>query len=373
MNEGAAYYARRKIGEKKGFAYFLSSLSPLFILLLITAALSFSLSFIISMSEGIDKLLAVMGSGSVRILSYPDSSLLPEGAEISETKTGTALLYAENGENAVMVKGIGEDYLEGIRKSVLDIEYSESEGINPVIVSSSLASSLSLNPGDRLSMLLWEKEEGRARPLLVTVHGVFRSVYPQLDKHLVYAPIDLVDGPSSFEILLPEGQDAEVLVSALWKSGIPAESYRTMYSSLYQNVRQSIGILSFLIILVAALAAFFSSDAAHFYISRDRNDIQGMRLLGIGKREIIWVYMLITVSYVAVAAVLGMVLGIIISSLSPSLISFISSVSPSLLDYYITSFEVVIPVRELVLMLLAMIAVSSISVFLMLRRSRLLP
>ena len=131
MNEGAAYYARRKIGEKKGFAYFLSSLSPLFILLLITAALSFSLSFIISMSEGIDKLLAVMGSGSVRILSYPDSSLLPEGAEISETKTGTALLYAENGENAVMVKGIGEDYLEGIRKSVLDIEYSESEGINP--------------------------------------------------------------------------------------------------------------------------------------------------------------------------------------------------------------------------------------------------
>ena len=259
MNEGAAYYARRKIGEKKGFAYFLSSLSPLFILLLITAALSFSLSFIISMSEGIDKLLAVMGSGSVRTLSCPDSSLLPEGAEISETKTGTALLYAENGENAVMVKGIGEDYLEGIRKSVLDIEYGD-EGINPVIVSSSLASSLSLNPGDRLSMLLWEKEEGRARPLLVTVHGVFRSVYPQLDKHLVYAPIDLVDGPSSFEILLPEGQDAEVLVSALWKSGIPAESYRTMYSSLYQNVRQSIGILSFLIILVAALAAFFSSD-----------------------------------------------------------------------------------------------------------------
>lgn len=372
MNEGAAYYARRKIGEKKGFAYFLSSLSPLFILLLITAALSFSLSFIISMSEGIDKLLAVMGSGSVRTLSCPDSSLLPEGAEISETITGTALLYAENGENAVMVKGIGEDYLEGIRKSVLDIEYGD-EGINPVIVSSSLASSLSLNPGDRLSMLLWEKEEGRARPLLVTVHGVFRSVYPQLDKHLVYAPIDLVDGPSSFEILLPEGQDAEVLVSALWKSGIPAESYRTMYSSLYQNVRQSIGILSFLIILVAALVAFFSSDAAHFYISRDRNDIQGMRLLGIGRREIIGVYMLITVSYVAVAAVLGMVLGIIISSLSPSLISFISSVSPALLDYYITSFEVVIPVRELVLMLLAMIAVSSISVFLMLRRSRLLP
>ena len=372
MNEGAAYYARRKIGEKKGFAYFLSSLSPLFILLLITAALSFSLSFIISMSEGIDKLLAVMGSGSVRTLSCPDSSLLPEGAEISETITGTALLYAENGENAVMVKGIGEDYLEGIRKSVLDIEYGDEE-INPVIVSSSLASSLSLNPGDRLSMLLWEKEEGRARPLLVTVHGVFRSVYPQLDKHLVYAPIDLVDGPSSFEILLPEGQDAEVLVSALWKSGIPAESYRTMYSSLYQNVRQSIGILSFLIILVAALAAFFSSDAAHFYISRDRNDIQGMRLLGIGRREIIGVYMLITVSYVAVAAVLGMVLGIIISSLSPSLISFISSVSPALLDYYITSFEVVIPVRELVLMLLAMIAVSSISVFLMLRRSRLLP
>ena len=38
------------------------------------------------MSEGIDRLLAVMGSGSVRALSKPDISLLPSGSELSETK-----------------------------------------------------------------------------------------------------------------------------------------------------------------------------------------------------------------------------------------------------------------------------------------------
>ena len=372
MNEAAAYYARRKIGEKKGLRYFLSSLSPLFILLLITAALSFSLSFIISMSEGIDKLLAVMGSGSVRCLSLPDASLLPPDSEVSETRSASALLYAENGESAVMVKGIEEDYLEGIRGDVLDIEYGE-EGINPVVISSSLALSLGLSPGDRLSMLLWESAEGRARPYLVTVHGIFRSAYPQLDKYLVYAPLSIVGGSSSFEILLPEGGDAESLVALLWNNGIPSESYRTMYSSLYQNVRQSIGILSFLIILVAALAAFFSSDAARFYISRDRQDIQGMRLLGLGRKDMAGIYMLITLSYVAIASVLGMIIGIILSYASPSIISLVSSSSPALLDYYITSFEAVIPFRLLFSMLAAMLAVSSLSVFLMLRHSRLLP
>ena len=124
MNDAPKLYLRRKLGEKMGKRYFISSLSPLLILIVITAALSFSLSFIMSMSEGIDRLLAVMGSGSVRALSKPDISLLPSGSELSETKDGSALLYAENGESAVMLKGIDWDYLNGMRKEYLSTRLS---------------------------------------------------------------------------------------------------------------------------------------------------------------------------------------------------------------------------------------------------------
>ena len=370
MNDAPKLYLRRKLGEKMGKRYFISSLSPLLILIVITAALSFSLSFIMSMSEGIDRLLAVMGSGSVRALSKPDISLLPSGSELSETKDGSALLYAENGESAVMLKGIDWDYLNGMRKEYLEIAYGE-KGINPIVISSSLADELSLSLGDRLTMLMWEGE--RARPMLSSVYGIFASVYPQLDHYLVYVSSSSIEGYVSYEILLPEGIAPEETVEELWKAGIPAESYRSIYSSLYMNVNQSIAILSFIIILVALLASFFSSDAAHYYIARDRNDISTMRMLGVGRRAMIGIYMCLTLSYVFISALAGMLIGTLLSFLTPDLMSLLAKTIPSLLDYYITSFRMVIPYSHLALMLIAMLLVSALSVFLSLCQKRLLP
>ena len=87
-------YMSRKLGKGMGTRYRISSMFPLLILLLVTAALSFALTFITSISVQIDRMIAIMGSGSLYALSDP-SEFITEG-ESDAVKTGSAMLFAVN-------------------------------------------------------------------------------------------------------------------------------------------------------------------------------------------------------------------------------------------------------------------------------------
>ena len=140
------------------------------------------------------------------------------------------------------------------------------------MISSALASALGLELGDRLTMMIMDTE-GRARPYLLTVRGIFASVYPQLDSHLIYVPLELVDGTNTWEILLAEGEDDASVLSAIRNEGIFARSYREIYSSAYRNIGTSLSVMHLVLAAVAVLAAYFSSDIAESYTSRDEKDI----------------------------------------------------------------------------------------------------
>ena len=200
-------YMSRKLGKGMGTRYRISSMFPLLILLLVTAALSFALTFITSISVQIDRMIAIMGSGSLYALSDP-SEFITEG-ESDAVKTGSALLYAENGEAAISVKGVEPSYFSGMRKDEMEIVFLDGEVLNPVVISSSLAARLSLSQGDRFSILVWDEEGARARPFLCTVKGIFSSVYPQLDSHIAYVPFSMLSSKIGYEVLLPEGSDPE--------------------------------------------------------------------------------------------------------------------------------------------------------------------
>ena len=369
MSDAARLYASRKRGHGMGARYFLTSLMPLLILFAVTAALVFALSFIASFSAEIDRMIAVMGSGTIHTLSDP-SSLLPPDAEVSMVRTGSALAYSENGEGALVLKGVEDDYFSGMRGNELDIRYWDGECNNPVVISSSLSRRLGLAAGDRFTLLVWEEDKGRARPYLVTVSAVFSSVYPQLDSHLAFVPLQMLSSLPGYEILLPEGEEPDALLQRLWDGGVAAESYRTMYSALYSNVRSSIGILYVILIAVALLAAFFSSDAAQVYIERDRNDIIELSLLGMERKMIRGIYFRMTLSSVAFSALSGTLLGLAAAALSPLILRSVSAADPALLEYYVTSFSVRFPLPEILLMLLLMLGVSSLSVAFSLRRQR---
>ena len=324
LSEAGRLYISRKRGKGMGKRYLVTSMLPLVVLLAVSAALSFALVFISSVSSQIDRMIAVMGSGTLYALSDP-SDFVPPEAEVSAVRNGSALIYAEGGTAALEIKGIEEGYFSGMRSDELEMIWHEGEAVNPVVISSSSSASLSLSPGDRFTMLVWEENEGRARPFLCTVGGVFSSVYPQLDSHLAFVPASLLSSEAGYEILLPAGDDPDSLLALLWDNGIPCETYR---------------------------------------------DIKELLILGMERKQVRSLYFRIALSFVTAACICGCIIGTALAFLSPLLLRFISRTDPALLEYYVTSFSIDVPFMSLSLMVLLSLLVSSLSVYVSMRRSR---
>ncbi len=368
-NDGERLYLGRKCGKGMSPGYVARHYFPSLIVFLIVLTLTFVMVFISSMTVAIDRMIVLLGCGSIETETIVDVSSY-DGAVIDEVKTGDGIIYAESGKSLVHLKGVDiPQYFSGERKEGMELVLSDESYKNEIIISSSLASILELETGDQMTLLLYESEKSRARPVLMTVKGIYSSGYAQLDRYLGFVDISLLDGTSSYEILLKKGDDVNAVLKSLNADGINAVSYREKYSSLCTNVDQSIMILYVILIFVALLAAFFSADIAHIYTSRDRKDIASLRLMGISEKRIRVIYRKMTLSSVFISSFLGICGGLLLSLLSPSMISFVALKEPQLIENYITSFTLSIPFSSIIMMLIAMLLCSSLTLRIELRRT----
>ncbi|MGN0851143.1 MAG: ABC transporter permease [Candidatus Ornithospirochaeta sp.] len=367
-SDGERLYIGRKRGRGMGVKWTLSSLLPALLIFLITAVLVFAMVFISSMTTAIDRMIIMLGSSSIVTGEEVDVSSW-SGASINKTREGEGVVFTEEGKSIIRLKGVSESYLQGEREEALKIVRSGEEVKNAIIVSTTLARKLNLELGSSMTMMLYEKEKNRTRPILMTVTGIFDSGYAQLDRYLAYVDFSLLDGEEEWEILLDQKDDLEKRCQELEELGISYKTYREKYSALYLNVRQSVSILYLILAFVALLAAFFSTDIVSVYLSRDRQDIAALRLLGMEEKRIRRIYLSLSLFAVAVSALGGTVLGLLLGLLSPSLIRIVASSNPGLVEYYISSFSVTVPTMELLLMVLAMVVLSAITLFISLSTS----
>ena len=367
-SDGERLYIGRKRGRGMGVKWTLSSLLPALLIFLITAVLVFAMVFISSMTTAIDRMIIMLGSSSIVTGEEVDVSSW-SGASINKTREGEGVVFTEEGKSIIRLKGVSESYLQGEREEALKIVRSGEEVKNAIIVSTTLARKLNLELGSSMTMMLYEKEKNRTRPILMTVTGIFDSGYAQLDRYLAYVDFSLLDGEEEWEILLDQKDDLEKRCQELDELGISYKTYREKYSALYLNVRQSVSILYLILAFVALLAAFFSTDIVSVYLSRDRQDIAALRLLGMEEKRIRRIYLSLSLFAVAVSALGGTVLGLLLGLLSPSLIRIVASSNPGLVEYYISSFSVTVPTMELLLMVLAMVVLSAITLFISLSTS----
>ena len=367
-SDGERLYIGRKRGRGMGVKWTLSSLLPALLIFLITAVLVFAMVFISSMTTAIDRMIIMLGSSSIVTGEEVDVSSW-SGASINKTREGEGVVFTEEGKSIIRLKGVSESYLQGEREEALKIVRSGEKVKNAIIVSTTLARKLNLELGSSMTMMLYEKEKNRTRPILMTVTGIFDSGYAQLDRYLAYVDFSLLDGEEEWEILLDQKDDLEKRCQELDGLGISYKTYREKYSALYLNVRQSVSILYLILAFVALLAAFFSTDIVSVYLSRDRQDIAALRLLGMEEKRIRRIYLSLSLFAVAVSALGGTVLGLLLGLLSPSLIRIVASSNPGLVEYYISSFSVTVPTMELLLMVLAMVVLSAITLFISLSTS----
>lgn len=361
-------YLGRKLGRGMGFGYTMAQLTPALLVMLIAAVLVFALVFISSMTTAIDRMIEILGSGSIRTEESIPEGMFPS-SRISHVNTGEGILYTDGGESLVYLKGVEEGYFLGEVGETIRLREEPIEARNPIILSSSLSERLHLSIGDKLTLLLYQSDKERTRPFLMTVTGIFDSGYAQIDRYMAYVDYNIIGGEGTYELLLPKGSNTEEALGTLALAGIYGESYKTLYASLYLNVRQSVMILYLILGSVAILAAFFSTDIAQVYTSRDKKDIGTLRLMGLSEKDIAVLYARLTLLSVTLASLLGMALGLLLGLSSPSLIQLVARKEPEMIENYIASFRIHIPWLVVLLMLLAMILCSWVSLKISLRKT----
>ncbi len=364
-------YVLRKIGFKNGISFFISAILPAFLILLVSMLLVFSLSFITSMASAMEDVMVNLGSGHIVVDGWKD---LDESLfySVDKVSSSEALAFSGKASAALYVKGVDLDsYFNQRRLDALNFSSRSHEDVlNPVYLSSSLSKELGVDEGDRFSVLIYESSIGRTRPLLLTCAGVFSSGYNEFDSALCYVDSSLMkDGEQKTEILLYDDSALDEIIDGLASSGCTVRSYKSVYSALYSNVEFSLNILYGIFLILALLAAVFSSNIAFDYVSRDRKDIANLMVLGLSKNDVARIYLVITLSFVFVALFIGFILGIVSSLFIPSMMEALNRLDFAALDAYMTSFDISIPFGKILLMLGGLFFSSFISLLISLRKT----
>ena len=358
-------YIKRKMGFGMPLSYKLRVLSPAVLIVLVSLVLNFSLIFIISMSQGIENLLIYLGSGNIMVKGKMDES---EAFSTYETRYSGSLAFSESSSSPMYLKGVDfSSYFTKERRDVLHLEYEALDALNPVILSKELFSRLSLDISDRFSVLIYDDNAKRTRPLLLTVAGTYDSGYMEFDSTLAFVPLSTLDGAIYTELVTNRGYDDEAILIALREKGYDAYSYKSLYSAIYNNIELSVNTLYGVFVILVILASFFAGNISISYIDRDMGDIAMLSLSGLSDGQIRKVYRVITLSSVFISILIGLILSISLSFLSPAIISYLSDAGYEALDAYLTSFEIVIPAFRLFAVNLLLIVLSYISLLISLR------
>ena len=358
-------YIKRKMGFGMPLSYKLRVLSPAVLIVLVSLVLNFSLIFIISMSQGIENLLIYLGSGNIMVMGKMEEG---EAFSTYETRYSGSLAFSESSSSPMYLKGVDfSSYFTKERRDVLHLEYEAFDALNPVILSKELSSRLSLDISDRFSVLIYDDNAKRTRPLLLTVAGTYDSGYMEFDSALAFVPLSTLDGAICTEIVIDRGYDDEALLIALREKGYDAYSYKSLYSAIYDNIELSVNTLYGVFVILVILASFFAGNISISYIDRDMGDIAMLSLSGLSDGQIRKVYRVITLSSVFISILIGLILARSLSFLSPAIISYLSDAGYEALDAYLTSFEIVIPAFRLFAVNLLLIVLSYISLLISLR------
>ena len=358
-------YIKRKMGFGMPLSYKLRVLSPAVLIVLVSLVLNFSLVFIISMSQGIENLLIYLGSGNIMVMGKMEEG---EAFSTYETRYSGSLAFSESSSSPMYLKGVDfSSYFTKERRDVLHLEYEAFDALNPVILSKELSSRLSLDISDRFSVLIYDDNAKRTRPLLLTVAGTYDSGYMEFDSALAFVPLSTLDGAICTELVTNRGYDDEAILIALRENGYDAYSYKSLYSAIYDNIELSVNTLYGVFVILVILASFFAGNISISYIDRDMGDIAMLSLSGLSDGQIRKVYRVITLSSVFISILIGFILAISLSFLSPAIISYLSDAGYEALDAYLTSFEIVIPAFRLFAVNLLLIVLSYISLLISLR------
>ncbi len=369
---------RRRI-SRKGF------LLILVMLLLVVAQL-----FVSSMVQGIIDKYALLSNGHIQLFTFsiPGDDLIAaiggdeSVSEVHRIIQGNALAYSATGTQMIRLKGVSSDYFTPERMSQLHIlsDSSRTTERQGMLISSAMAEALHVSIGDSLALMVVPDTATTAvRPVLMSVSGIFDSGYRELDQQLCF--IDQEYAGKLFNAA--SSQYLEILADRLPSDDLPSvvgrleallqqpHVFRTWYEAqptLSANLQVSQQMILGVFVVVAMLAGFFVASIAQEFMQDDKQSIATMKLLGATNGTIRRIYSSIVLSLTCASLGIGFFLGLLLGVNMGPLLSLLADRRLPVLSWYLLDFAVIIPWKELLVVIAVLIMISALSVQFSLRR-----
>lgn len=348
MRSDLAFYIEKKVIRHIGRMFL-----RLFVMFFFSIILSFSLIFIFSMRSGLEKLIVSLGSGNVLTSAHVQDGMIISSEEV---KRGSGMIFSRSGSYPVTLKGISFDsYFSEERRSLLSLDDSAIAGDRGIVLSDSIAESLDVSSGDNVTLMVWDEGENRARPVLMRILSTYSSGYSSLDSTLAFVSMDVLSSPSWWE---NKCDDINELGKQLENEGIRYYTSEELYPVLYENMDMSVRMLLFVFALVSVLSSFHVSSFAVSLIDEDRKSIANLLLLGMGKKRVFALYLIISCTFLLLSLLLGFFAGTFLSFLIPEFLSLLSSAGFDAMGMYLTKFDIVLPVLPLCILYFVLLLAS---------------
>jgi len=383
MNSFVRLWSVRRI-VKKG-----RLIGCLVLLALVVAPLVCALIFSQSMISGITNKYIYLSDGHIQIAGASANDVQTNSPIIFRMDTvteGYALVYSSSSTTSLMVKGIYHDYFNEKRLSQITFETRELEDSNlhGIALSRATAQTLNVSIGDRVALMIVPDDSTKApRPVLVRVEAIFQSGYDQLDKLLSFVDIDyaktLFTSKSStyVEVLVEDDYmenlseiKTEILSSNPNILSLQLTTWDEHNVAVYNNFVTSKQMILIILLIVIVVASFYTASVAQQMIQDDMKSISISKLIGMSdimvRKSAFLSVLFVTLSGI----VFGISLGIIIGYAIGPLLSALSQMGLPSLSFYLLDFTVTIPWNSILLIALFLLVLSTVVVWLTLRKTR---
>lgn len=337
------------------------------LLAVVTVPLVIALIFSNSMMNGIVDKFVCLSCGHIKSKeNVPVSEIV---LSCDKTVSGYSLVYSNNSTSRILVKGVEDSYFNSLRKSQLRIidESEESSPLMSLCISEYLADQLSVKCGDKIAMMSVPSDGNfKPRPVLCSVRQIFTTGYEELDKSVAFTDIDttekIFNSKEEYEIILSDDYSENTFGAAEYLNLKNYTVWQENYYSLYRNFSVSRQVILIILIMVTVMAAFYTAMVSHQIITDDRKTISELKLLGCGAKELRLSCFASVMIICVFGGIIGLAIGIILSYLIGPALSYLSSLNIKAFSYYLLDFKITIPWKDISIIMLCLMSLSSVSV-----------
>ena len=266
-----------------------------------------------------------LGNKPLLPLADPDSVVQaaesrPEVVAASKRIVTGGLVTNREGAFAVSIIGIEtekEAVITPVAENITKGRYLNPDDGDMIVIGQGLATAMSLDVGDRITMVGSSKNE-QSRQRTMTVVGIYDVGVPSVEKATIY--LSLAEAQSLFGL---DGQVTEIVVSLKQigqeqgvinaingsVAGYEVETWENAFPELKQTMDMKTGVMGFMGVFMLSIAAIGILNLLMMAVFERTREIGIVGALGLKPREITVLFLLEGTLIGVMGAVIGAVLG----------------------------------------------------------------